>query len=194
VVVPWADKANQMMRGMPLPVARDEMVRSSLADPSITHILMVDSDMIPEDPADVNECLKRLFDVSEQFKAPVVSALYKAKQAHGFNNAAWVAAPPDAPKAAGDIPGFVHVNEFKGGNWFQVDVVGMGFCLFRREAFEKIPPPWFPWPDPHPSEDFNFCIKAKKYGVPINLFTAVKFSHTGTLILDTNGKITTLPI
>jgi intein/homing endonuclease len=117
VPLAWADKAHSMVRGVPLPVARDQIVEAALADPSITHILFVDSDNICVTPPNPNDALKMLYDCNQ----PIVSGLYRAKQREGFNYAMWMDAKLDKP-------GFVPIQSYT-GNWLQVDVVGMGFCL-----------------------------------------------------------------
>lgn len=176
----WCVKTFSFCRGVPVSVARDTLVKQALADPYVTHILFVDTDCIPEDPPDPNEALRRLYACD----APIVSGLYRAKQQIGFNYAAWMRVP-------GNQIAFTPIQSYT-GNWFEVDAIGMGFCLIKREVFETIPPPWFPWPTETPSEDFNFCIKAKEYGYKIMVFADVKVSHIGSLKVKTDGSITTL--
>jgi hypothetical protein len=177
------EKLPKMVRGIPLGVARDEIVKLSLEDPKITHIMWVDSDNICEKPEDPNLAISQLL----QCNVPIVSGLYRAKQKEGFNWAAWM----DAKLP--DKIGFTPIVDYT-GNFLQVDVIGFGFCLIKREVFEKIPPPWFLWDKPSPSEDFNFCIKARQYGYNINVYTDVQLGHKGDLMVHPDGKITTLDI
>jgi hypothetical protein len=178
----WCTKVFQFARGVPQSVARDHIVEAALADKEVTHIMWVDTDSVPENPKDVNEAIRALYERNE----PIVSGLYRAKQREGFNYAAWV----DAHQ---ETLGFMPFKEWT-GNWLQVDVVGMGFCLVKREVYEKLPKPWYPWPTQSPSEDFNFCIAARKAGYKINLFTEVKIRHLGELGVNTDGTITTLEV
>lgn len=179
----WCEKVPQMARGVPQSVARDQIVELSLADPNVTHILWVDTDSVCESPTDPNVALNQLY----QCNVPIVSGLYRAKQKQGFNYAAWVDA-----KLPNQL-GFTPIQSYT-GNFFQVDTIGMGFCLVKREVYEKLPKPWYPWPTPSPSEDFNFCIAAKKQGYSINIFANVKISHVGDLLVKTDGSVSVLDI
>ncbi len=180
----WCEKIPKMVRGIPLGVARDQIGYMVRDDPSISSLLFVDTDSICNTPQDPNVALNCL----HQCNVPIVSGLYRAKQKTGFNYAAWA----DAKLPDGKI-GFTPIQSYT-GNFFQVDTVGMGFCLIKREVFEKIPPPWFEWNEPAPSEDFNFCIKARKYGYTINVFADVKIDHIGELIVRHDGNISVLDI
>ena len=183
VPIPWCEKLPRMCRGLPLNVARDEIVKLSLADPKVTHLLWVDTDNIAESPKDINESLRALY----QCNVPIVSGLYRAKQKEGFTYAAWMDAKlPD--KIA-----YIPIQNWT-GNFIEVDTIGFGFCLIKREVFEKIPPPWFPWNTPSPSEDFNFCRTAKAHGYKINVLTDVKIGHIGQLYIDVDGKVKTLEL
>jgi hypothetical protein len=182
--VQWADKELRMSRGIPVNLSREEMVRSVLEDPKATHILWVDSDSVCESPADPNTCLQTLLSLNE----PIVSGLYRAKQKTGFNYAMWVETVDSEGKE-----GLTPILNWT-GNWLQVDAIGLGFCLVKREVYERIPRPWFPWELGGRSEDFEFCRKAIKAGYKINVFTDVRISHIGLLKVKTDGSITTLDI
>ena len=186
VPVPWCVKVPLMSRGVPQSVARDLVVKMALADKKITHILWVDTDNCCVDNAkgdymDPNVALETLY----KLQVPIVSGLYRAKQQQGFNYAAWMNNPEP------NSQGWVSIQSWS-GNFFPVDVIGMGFCLVKREVYEKVPEPWFPWPTVSPSEDFNFCIAARKAGYAINLFTDVKLSHIGMLNVKPDGSVHTL--
>lgn len=180
----WCEKVPQMVRGVPQSIARDQIVDLALADPTVTHILWVDTDSICESPQDPNIALNQLY----QCNVPIVSGLYRAKQKQGFNYAAWVDA-----KLPDNKVGFIPIEGYT-GNFFQVGTIGMGFCLVKREVYEKIPKPWYPWPTAAPSEDFNWCISARKYGYSINVFSGVLISHIGDLIVKTDGSCSVLDI
>jgi hypothetical protein len=184
VGVPWCDKIAKMARGVPQSVARDQIVQLALDDPKITHILWVDTDNCCESPADPNQALEVLY----KLNVPIVSGLYRAKQREGFHYAAWVDA-----KLPDNKVGFTPIQSYT-GNFFPVDTIGMGFCLVKREVYEKMPSPWYPWPTVAPSEDFNFCINARKAGYQINLFTDVKLSHIGQLDVKPDGNIKVLEV
>ena len=180
----WCEKVPQMVRGVPQSVARDQIVDLALADPAVTHIMWVDTDSICENPQDPNIAMNMLY----QCNVPIVSGLYRAKQKMGFNYAAWVDA-----KLPNNQVGFIPIESYT-GNFFQVDTIGMGFCLVKREVYEKLPKPWYPWPTASPSEDFNFSIAARKYGYSINIFSECKISHIGDLIIHTDGTSHVLEI
>jgi hypothetical protein len=185
--LPWCDKIAKMSRGLPVSVNRDTIVKMVLDDPKITHIMWIDTDMICDTPADVNEAMRMLYECNQ----PIVSGIYRAKQPSGFNWAAWVNVDPSTP---GGAPiSFPPGEEGKPApNWFQVDLIGMGFCLVKREVYEKLSPPWYPWIKQSPSEDFNFCTAARAAGYFINVFTGVKLSHIGQLVVHPDGQITTM--
>jgi GT2 family glycosyltransferase len=184
VPVPWAEKTHRFVRGVPIPNAREQIVESALKDPNVTHILWVDTDEICIKPDDPNAALDALYQCNE----PIVSGLYRAKQAVGFNYAMWM----EKREADGQM-NFAAVQSFN-GNWLQVDAVGMGFCLVRTEVYRKIPPPWYPWPTHGPSEDFSFCIKARQAGYKINVYTDVQLRHLGELAVDVDSTIKTLEV
>jgi GT2 family glycosyltransferase len=60
----------------------------------------------------------------------------------------------------------------------QVDAIGSGCMLVKREAFEKIPKPWFY--STGIGEDIMFCLRAKRHGVPVYVDTRVKVPHLKT--------------
>lgn len=190
--VPWCQKAHNFARGVPLPVARDQLVEAMLGDPTITHIMWVDTDNVcvkKNDKGDweavnPNDAMRMLYECNQ----PIVSGLYRAKQATGFNYAMWM----DIKDPSGK-PGFVAIQDFT-GNWLQVDTIGMGFVLVQRKVYETVPRPWHPWATPSPSEDFNFSIAARKAGFMINVFTEVKLRHLGELAVNPDGTFSVLTV
>lgn len=65
----------------------------------------------------------------------------------------------------------------------EVDIVGTGAILIKREVIKKMKFPWF-WTDydedgTHWSVDFRFCQKAKKAGFKIFVDSDVKIGHIG---------------
>ncbi len=113
--MPWCDRHFMMCRVPSLPLARNILIREFLKSPC-THIFWLDSDVILETPSTWNEALLSMYRVLEETGESIVSGLYRAKQAHGFNYAAWKWAPPDSIQS-----GFIHVNGWS-GNWFEVEV------------------------------------------------------------------------
>ena len=84
VPIDWCDKIPFMCKTPSLPMARNTLAKLAL-DSNCTHILWVDSDSVIENPLDVNQALKMLY----QCDAPIAACLYRAKQKQGFNYAAW---------------------------------------------------------------------------------------------------------
>ena len=170
-----------------LDTARNELVKDALKDPKTTHILFLDSDVIVEEPPDPNQALRMLLACN----APIASGLYRARgKAHyiptekTFSYAMWTKNPHGEGylKVGGWIPGT---------NWIQVSAIGLGFCLIKREVFERLPQPWFKWDTPSPSEDFWFCELLQQHGYEIRVLTDVKCSHIGMLKVKPDGEITT---
>jgi hypothetical protein len=60
----------------------------------------------------------------------------------------------------------------------EVDAVGFGVCLIKRDLFMKIPEPWFTI-DWRSGEDIAFCVKAKQFGFKIYLDGAYSVGHIG---------------
>jgi hypothetical protein len=72
------------------------------------------------------------------------------------------------------------------GNLTEVDGIGMGLCLIRREVFEELEYPWFLEWSPimrqdvhHFGEDLWFCDKCAKAGIPIHVADRAYVGHFG---------------
>jgi len=169
-------------RGLPVHVARNILAETALGDEKVTHVFWVDSDIVFEQPQNPNEAILRLL----MCDAPIASGIYRARQKQGFNWSAWL--------RSSNGNGFLPIQSWS-GNWLQVDAIGFGCVLIRREVFERIPKPWFIWPEESPSEDFLWCEAAKKHGYDINVFTDVRCGHiSGMLKVMPDGSVTTLDI
>lgn len=179
---PHFEKRVLTCKGLPIHIARNILANNALQDDAVTHMLWLDSDIIPESPGDINEMLHRLM----LCDASIASGVYRARQKHGFNYAMWKNGHEDGK--------FIPVIEWT-GNWIEVTVIGMGICLMKREVFETVPPPWFEWYNEAPSEDFNACLKFAKAGYKIMVFTDARCSHiSGQLKVLSTGEVTTLDI
>lgn len=62
---------------------------------------------------------------------------------------------------------------------FRADVCGFGCVLTHREMFEKIPHPWFRMVTEKCSEDFWFCVEAKKAGYELWATPKLRIGHIG---------------
>jgi hypothetical protein len=172
---PYFSKNTFLSRGiLNLDTARNDLVRLALEDGKATHIMFIDSDTIPKYPPNINDAIYMLL----QMNAPVASGWYTALQRDGFHNAMWVkneyGSYTTVPTGAWSPPT---------ATWIKVNAIGMGFCLFKREVFEKIPPPWFVWDKPYPSEDFAFCQKLEAAGYDIRVLTCVRLGHIKTIVI-----------
>lgn len=157
------------LAGMPYDHARNEACKALLQG-SYEWLFFLDSDVIPPRDA-VPRLLAR--------NLPIVSGLYCRRS------------PPHGLPVA-----------IKNGNWLQqympgslveVDLVGAGCLLIHRTVLEKLPPQqpgraWFNWkvdlrehlPEGEGlSEDFTFCLWARKHGYKVILDTGVVCRHVG---------------
>ena len=177
----WCEKQFYLCRVPSLPLARNILVAEALKN-NCQFLFWIDSDTIPESHQDINDALKILYNCLIETSESIVSGLYRAKQVHGFNYAMWKKAPVELNKR-----GYVHVSEWS-GNWIEVDVTGAGCLLMRSKVFEQLKQPYFHWEEPEqPSEDFEMIEKCKALGYKLWVFTDVKFSHIGTLVIMTDG-------
>lgn len=181
-----------MSRGMPIDVTRETMINEVLKF-GYQWVFFLDSDIILPDGA-----IDKLF--SHNF--PFINGLYKAKKPNGFFWGAWMEVEtPEGAKA------FAPIDKWD-GRVIEVNVIGCGCMLVHRSVFEKIKEmypklPLFFWskdrnpevldamgiPDPimrEVSEDFWFCLLAKKCGFPVLVDTEVKCKHLALTAIDEN--------
>lgn len=167
----------------PVDISRTSIV-NSLLNYGCRWIFMLDTDVCPP-PDAVMRMLGR--------NLPIVSGLY------------WMKQPPYVPVAMRRIPqpqpdGSVKmvlspVAGWAPGEVVEVDVVGMGCCLIHERvfrAFREKGMPFYRWtfgkPDKPPedegmSEDFNFCVDARKLGFKTHLDTSVVCGHQGVGVI-----------
>jgi len=136
------------------------------------YLFMLDSDVIPPRDAVLRLMSRNL---------PIVSGLYcRRSPPHGV---------PVAQKGGQWVTQFAH------GSCFEVDVVGAGCLLIRRDVLEAVAKNpqrpghvWFDWRVNYQglrpreecmSEDFTFNLHAKKLGFPTYLDTSVVCRHVG---------------
>jgi len=185
-------KQSLLCRVPSLPLARNTLIQNVIKlkekGERPDYVLWLDSDLVPESPKLINECLYVLWRALENTGEHIATGLYTAKQAHGFNNAIWKAGvDPETKKE-----GFIHVAGWS-GNWFEVDVAGIGFMLMKTKVVEDM---WmhgvesgempFHWEIPESmSEDFNFLTKARKlFGYKTWCHAGVRLSHLGKLVVE----------
>jgi len=75
---------------------------------------------------------------------------------------------------------------YKGVGLEEVDAVGFGGILIKREVFERMPKPWFAYEDSKTkitTEEIYFFEKAKKLGYKLFCDFNLKCSHLGLVAL-----------
>lgn len=192
----WCDKEVYLSNVPSLPLARN-MLAESFLESDCTHALWVDGDHLYEredgEIGDPNEALWLLYRALEESGEHIACALYRAKQKHGFNYAIW--RESEECRRGGDYS-YVHVDRWE-GNWFEVDVAGMGMVLMTREVLERIKAAnkiykgqFFSWEDVGgQSEDFNFFQKARAVGFKVWCFSKVRLIHEAHVFMNSEGKI-----
>lgn len=113
----------------------------------------------------------KLIETSERFDAGIVGAAYRWKDASGR-------------LVAGNLENgkILNFTEKDVTEPRLADAVGTGTMLIRRDVLEAMPAPWFEFVDTPEftwSEDYNFCLKAKKLGFKTALDTRIATRHYG---------------
>lgn len=150
--------------GMPFDHARNTAVAGALQN-RFDYLLFLDDDVLT--PPDV-------FNLLERHNQPIVSGLYYRRNEP--------VVPVALVKSNGSyVWASVELNKF-----YEVDMVGAGCLLIRRDVLTRLSYPWFNW-SVHDksdstlkcSEDFYFCDKARENGYNIFLDTSVNCKHIG---------------
>jgi GT2 family glycosyltransferase len=164
-------------KGLPIDRARCDLVEQA-QKMGASHIFFLDSDVIlPPDG------LIKLWNR----QMPIVAGIYGSKhEAPGV----WVeqAKSGQARYAAvtretlESTPLFTHPDI----------VIGGGCCLIDMRVFTRLEAPYFEWTQGKKpngvSEDFDFCEKVRKAGIPIHVDTSVRCKHVDISMLDWGGK------
>ena len=131
------------------------------------HLLFLDSDIHP--PRDV---IAKLL----SHKVPIISALYSRRQNPPWNQMLRLA--PDGLKYQP-----IEEGSYQAGSIVECDAVGFGCVLIELSVFKGMEKPWFRWTEHYApsglSEDFNFCLKAKRNGFKILVDTSIICKHSG---------------
>jgi hypothetical protein len=148
---------------------RNVIVEHFLAVAENTHLLFLDSDMLP--PADVVERLAA-------HDQDVVAALCFGR---------WAPYPPMAGR--GTAKKFTYLAGWDPARpLIPVDWVGTGCVLIKRRVFEKLPAPWFVATDVGLGSDSYFCEKARGKGFGVFVDVATVAGHIGAQSVDLNYK------
>ena len=143
---------------------RNFLAESFLEDERLSHILMLDSDMIPP-----RNTVRRLL----AHNLPIVGALYFQRISPFCPCAGWFPVPGQPRRFLTETGGREPLQ--------QVDWIGTGCLLISRDVLLKVPKPWFEWIEPGVGEDTWFCKQATKAGIPIHVDTGLCVGHVGVM-------------
>ena len=176
---PDFDKSMSIIRGsMSVGQKRDQMVDSILKDKDVTHIFMLDNDVLYEDNGgDFNIALRFMMALN----LPVCGGLLRVR-GNGYPYMVYRFLPDkDGWKPLED-------KELKDRRKIvPVDGLGMGCTLIKREVFEAITKPYFlqdKW-----TEDFYFLQKAKAAGYQTYAVCDIRCSHINLMKIKCDGTI-----
>jgi hypothetical protein len=168
--------------GFPIDVSRDHLVELALKD-GVQYVFFWDTDVLV--PQNILSQLLSLY-------LPIASGLYFAKTR---NPCAYKKLPNGKIRP-------LTKEEVDSAPIMEVDAVGGGCLLIDARVFKVVPKPWFKWElDPDApedeqigkhSEDIYFCLKAKRYGFPTYLVSAIKCKHVleTEYAIDEKGEFT----
>jgi hypothetical protein len=153
-----------------LPEKHNSLIRAFLGRRTLTHLLLLDSDMIFP-PGMVPRLMGHAKDV--------VGVLY-AKRLPPFEVVGGRCNSPDS--AVRSL--WPQVYPLRPGEGLQrADLVGGGVQLVHRRVFETIPPPWFEMPPTtinrggHITDDYYFCEKVRAAGFELWCDTDLEVGH-----------------
>jgi len=166
----------------PLDDLRNNIVKSA-KNIGCSHLIMCDMDMVY--PPDT---FHRLLSKCNE-DTPIVGGLCFKRY------------PPFSPVMMRGIPSrYRIVEEWKDGEFLEVDATGTGCIMLHMSVFDKMEFPWFKFgtteeygikvpglsAGTNVGEDIGFCFKARKLGIPVYIDTALEIGHNTTLTVDRN--------
>lgn len=149
--------------------ARNYLVTRFLERSNMDWMFFWDSDVVIRD----TDPFTKLIETSKALDAGIVGAAYRMK-----NNLNLV--------VGGNLTKGRKIKNDSSADKYPriVDAVGTGAMLIRRDVLETVPAPWFFFKDErdytHP-EDYNFCLKAKKYGFKTAIDPTITTLHYGQM-------------
>lgn len=168
----------QYFYGYNVEQVRNIMVNWSLVN-GFSWMLSVDSDIVMPPHS-----LQRLLDIQDSQRA-ISSGTYIQRKAGVRIPEVYIHNP--------ETGGHKHlpIEQAEKDQVLDVEAVGFGCCLVRRDVFEKIGNPWFTYHssiefDKVLSEDVDFCMKAKNHGYQVVVDTGLKLGHISKTVLQVN--------
>ena len=164
--------------GTPIDIARNEIVKSALAN-DCQWVFFLDSDV--ECPPDT---IPRLMSA----QLPIISGVYGTR-APPLEPAVWREVQPSGKQSIQFTPGT---------GLIEADFIGAGCLLVHISVFKAIKPPWFDWTLGREipgdmtrgrSEDFEFCKKARERGYKIMVSTDIICRHSINNAYTQNNQI-----
>ncbi len=156
---------------LPIERNRTHLTNMALKDPTCTHCLYIDTDIVPND--------LNFLDIMVSYDLPILGLLCTKK------------IPPYEPIIyKKDVPEGETLNNFwigfNRGDLVEVDATGTGCLLVKREVFENMPQPYFKFissytHDVYQSEDIYFIEAAKKLGYKTYVDTGHTCKHYGPI-------------
>ena len=148
-------------------IKRNEAVEEFLKSDS-THLLFIDSDTVA-----IRGAVRQLLD----HDVPVIGAtIYKKGGSYAPCFGFWV---PERQIYTTPLP-------FRYDQLAEVDIVGTGFVLIKREVFEGLQRPYFKCLTGMAKEDVYFCVKCKEAGFQVYVDTGLHLGHVADHHLVTN--------
>lgn len=172
-------------------VSRDKAVQMAISI-GARWLWFVDADVLPPPTA-----LTVLLEANK----PIIGGLYVRRHNPPFNE--MLRFRTDGMQGLRPIAD----GEYEQGTIVECDAVATGCLLINTEVFDKMKPyemtidgqpsrpAWFLWtewrlPVMGLSEDFSFCVRARKQGIGVYCHTAVKCDHQGPIKFTPSGNNT----
>ncbi len=178
-------------------LSRNLLVKNALKI-GATHVLFWDTDVIPYD----NNIIIDLFNELISRNLDILSANYSSKNTMDISTNRYMPSAWLFNKKTGVYDSVD--NDIEG--IYEVDVVGMGFCLIKTDVFRNIDYPYFIFNNKGDTykesgsllldrilgEDFYFCNKVRNAGYKVNIDFSRKCYHEYDTLIDGDGFIVNL--
>lgn len=168
-------------KGLPIDRQREKETEQVLEEvEDLTHILYLDSDVVPQDPNAIMNLLR--------WKLPIVAGIYWSKR---NCPATWNVTEDN------DLESVENLERVP----TEADVTGLGFMLVDRRVYENVERPWFQWECEEGTlgehykfdgEDAHFLLKAKREGFHTYIDRTVKCGHIiglSGMMYDASGNV-----